>query len=113
GREFTGKMFLVCAGNTEYAGGGVMRLSPGARPDDGRLNVSVVEALSSAEALWYFPKLRTGVHLGHPKLRYLEGMTVSVTADPAAGVQVDGDRVGRTPASFEVKPGAIKVLTPG
>jgi diacylglycerol kinase (ATP) len=106
-----GRMFLACAGNTEYAGGGVMRLSPGARIDDGKLNLSLIGALGRFETLRYFPKLLKGEHVGHPKLRYFEARTLAVEAFPVAPVAQDGDVFGWTPARFEVRPAALKVLS--
>ena len=54
GQEKQETMFQVCAGNTEFAAGGVMRISPGALPDDGLLNISLVGELSRMQIIRQF-----------------------------------------------------------
>ncbi|HJO54878.1 MAG TPA: diacylglycerol kinase family protein, partial [Verrucomicrobiota bacterium] len=58
--EMSGRMFQVCAGNTEFAAGGVMRISPGARPDDGLLNISLVDVLGRLQIVRRFPSILSG-----------------------------------------------------
>ena len=112
GRAFAGPMFHVCAGNSEWAGGGAMRLSPGARMDDGRLEICLIGALGRFEALRCFPMLLRGTFPGHPKVRYFGGQELSVATEPSAPLALDGDVVGRTPATFRVLPGALRVMMP-
>jgi len=109
-REFCGAMFLVSAGNAEIVGAGAMRLSPGARADDGQLNVNVVQQLGRWEVARWFPRVLRGEHIAHPKVRYFTATTVSVESEPAIDVQMDGELFGMTPVTFEVKPKAIRVI---
>jgi len=112
GQPRQGRFFHVCAGNAEYAGGGVMRISPGARMDDGQLNICLIEGLGRLEALRHLPRLLRGTHVTHPKVRYFTGQVLALEADRATDVQLDGDLVGHTPATFQIRPGAIQVLVP-
>lgn len=112
GQRREGRFFHVCAGNAEYAGGGVMRISPGARMDDGQMNICLIERIGRLEALWQLPRLLRGTHVTHPKVRYFTGQALAVEADPPTEVQLDGDSLGRTPATFQLRPGAIRVLVP-
>lgn len=112
GRVREGRFFHVCAGNSERAGGGVMRLSPGARPDDGRLELCLIEALSRWEALWNFPRLLRGTFPGHPRVSYHPGRELVVESARPVPLALDGDVVGTTPARFQVWPGALRVLVP-
>jgi diacylglycerol kinase (ATP) len=113
GRRFEEAFLHVCAGNTSHAGGRMMHLSPGARADDGKLNISLVRATGRLEVLRQFVALLRGTHVRHPRVDYFEatGLTIS-TAQPA-DVQLDGDCVGVTPAGFQVKPDALHLVTPG
>lgn len=110
GRNFEGRMFLVCAGNTETAGGGVMRLSPGASFTDGLMNISVIEAFSRFSILQNFPKLLRGTHVEHPAVTYFTGREISMEAEPPMPIQIDGELWGETPARFRVCPGALRVI---
>jgi YegS/Rv2252/BmrU family lipid kinase len=110
--KYEGALFHVCAGNTEYAGGHMMRLSPGACADDGRLNFCVIEGLSRLAALRHLPKLIRGTHPSHPKVRYFEGTLLEVCSQPRVPLALDGDLIGTTPATFRVRPQALRVLVP-
>ncbi len=112
GRVQRGHFFHVCAGNTERAGGGAMRLSPGARFDDGRLELCWIEALGRAEVLWHFPRLLRGTFPGHPRVHYQPGSELRVDAPRPEPLALDGDVVGTTPACFRVLPGALRVVAP-
>jgi len=110
-REVCGPMFHVCAGNAEWGGGGMMRLSPNARWDDGELDLCLIEALGRFETLRYFPRLLRGTHVGHPKVRFFRGAVLSVDSEPPMELQLDGDLVGCTPATFRLRPNALRVLS--
>jgi diacylglycerol kinase (ATP) len=112
GCAHVGRFFHVCAGNTPRAGGGAMHLSPGARMDDGRLEICLVEGVSRMEVLRCFPRLLRGTFPGHPKVRYFPGRRLTVEAVPSSELSLDGDVVGRTPATFEVLPGALRLRVP-
>ncbi len=109
-REFSGHFFHVCAGNAEFGGGGMMRLSPGARMDDGLLNLCLIRAMRRLETLRCFPRLLRGTHVTHPKATYFSGRCLRVETDPPVELQLDGDLVGTTPATFRVEPAALRVL---
>jgi YegS/Rv2252/BmrU family lipid kinase len=111
-QQFRGRMFHVCAGNAEWGGGGVMRHSPGARWDDGKMDICLIQALGRLETVRYFPRLLRGSHVNHPKATYLQGDALEVESDPPLELQLDGDLVGRTPASFRLQPGRLTVLAP-
>jgi YegS/Rv2252/BmrU family lipid kinase len=109
-REFNGRMFLVSAGNAEIVGAGTMRLSPGAKVDDGKLNVNVIEDLGRLETARWFPKVLKGMHTTHPKVRYFATTSVTVECKPLMEVQMDGELFGHTPATFRVIPRAIRMI---
>jgi diacylglycerol kinase (ATP) len=111
GRATCGPLFLACAGNSEFAGGGVMRLSPGAKMDDGLMHVSLIDSVGRREIAGQFLRLLKGTHVSHPKVRYTTATSLQVETEPSSLITVDGDLVGHTPACFEVKPGALKILT--
>lgn len=112
GSAHAGRFFHVCAGNSPRAGGGAMHLSPGARMDDGRLEICLVEGVSRMEVLRCFPRLLRGTFPGHPQVRYFPGRRLAVETVPSTELSLDGDVVGRTPATFEVLPGALRLRVP-
>lgn len=110
GRVFREAFLLICAGNTTHAGGQMMHLSPGAIPDDGQLNVSLIRATTRLEVALQFVRLLRGTHVNHRRATYFTGREVTITTEAPAELQLDGDCVGHTPATFRVLPGALKLV---
>ena len=110
GGETSGRMFQVCAGNTEFAAGGVMRISPGARPDDGLLNISLVDALGRLQIVRRFPSILSGRYVEDERVDYFTGKRLEIDAVPPAEFQADGDIIGTTPATIELLPGTLKLV---
>ncbi|MEE2947326.1 MAG: diacylglycerol kinase family protein [Verrucomicrobiota bacterium] len=108
----SGRMFQVCAGNTEFAGGGVMRISPGARPDDGLLNISLVDALGRLQIVRRFPSILNGRYVEDERVDYFTAKRLEMDAVPTAEIQADGDIIGTTPATIELLPNALRLVTP-
>ncbi len=92
-------------------GGGGMRLVPPARPDDGRLDMVELGRLSRYEALFeVMPKLYDGGHVAHPRVSLRQGMRgIRLESEAETLVDVDGETVGRLPASVTVLADAIRV----
>ena len=110
GGERSGRMFQVCAGNTEFAAGGVMRISPGARPDDGLLNISLVDALGRLQIVRRFPSILSGRYVEDERVDYFTGKRLEIDAVPPAELQADGDIIGTTPATIELLPCALQLV---
>jgi YegS/Rv2252/BmrU family lipid kinase len=112
GGAFCGRWLHLCAGNLEWAGGGAMRLSPGARCDDGLFDICLIEAMSRLATASHFPKLIRGTFVGHPRVRYFRGTQLSLDTDHPLPLQLDGDLIGTTPARFVLRPACLPVLAP-
>ena len=112
GGEKRGRMFQVCTGNTEFGAGGVMRISPGARPDAGLLNISLVGALGRLQIVRRFPSILSGRYVEDERVDYFTGKRLEIDAVPPAEIQADGDIIGTTPAAIELLPGALRLVTP-
>ncbi|HEY8018118.1 MAG TPA: diacylglycerol kinase family protein [Actinomycetota bacterium] len=101
-------MLTVVGSGIQYGGG--MKVLPNACVNDGLLDVCIVEALSKTAFLRAFPRVFTGSHGRHPKVRMMRGTTVTVEANRKMLVYADGERVGPLPATFEVRPGALPIV---
>ena len=112
GQEKQETMFQVCAGNTEFAAGGVMRISPGALPDDGLLNISLVGELSRMQIIRQFASILSGRYVEDERVDYFTGKRLEIDAVPAAEIQADGDIIGTTPATIDLLPDALRLVTP-
>ena len=104
-------MFVAVA-NTPVTGGG-MQLTPGARVDDGILEVCLVGAVSRPTLLYELTRVFQGTHVRNPAVTMLRGTRITVDCDPPQLLWADGDTLGSTPATFTLLPGALPVKVPG
>jgi YegS/Rv2252/BmrU family lipid kinase len=108
----TRRLFTAMVGNTENGGGG-MKLLPGARFDDGVLDLIDVGGISRLEVLLgILPKLYSGAHVRHPKVRTGRGTSFRFDSGGVETlVDLDGEMVGRLPLEVTVLPQAFRVGT--
>lgn len=99
---------LVAVGNGPAYGGG-MQVVPGARFDDGLLDVLVLHRLPMIEFLRVFPRVFTGRHVDHPAVEILQGVSVTIEARSIVAY-ADGERFTPLPCTLEVVPGALTVF---
>ena len=108
-----GHFLLAVATNIHAYGGGLFRLAPEARVDDGQMDLWLFEGRSFPETLERAWDLYTGRHLNDTHVRRLRFHSLRLEADGLAGVQVDGEpRKGTFPVEMAVRPLALKVLVP-
>ncbi|HER27683.1 MAG TPA: diacylglycerol kinase family lipid kinase [Rhodospirillales bacterium] len=112
GGHYSGTLWMAIAANCEYAGGASIRLAPGAKTDDGVLDLLIIPAKSKPLMLaTLLPKIPNGRHVNEPGVQFFRGTTMTIEADRPVLVEVDGDVFGRTPATFKVCPKALRVLS--
>jgi YegS/Rv2252/BmrU family lipid kinase len=107
-----GPLVLAACANGRYFGGG-MQVAPGARPDDGLLDVVVVGDVSKPRLLAHLPSIYRGEAASAPGVSLHRGRLVEAEA-PAARVpiEVDGEPLGSLPLRIEIVPGAVSLLGP-
>lgn len=111
GEATEGEVFLLTVGNGAQAAGG-MKLCPGARLDDGRLDITLIGALRPLEVLRLLPSVFWGGHVHHPRVATRPGTLVVAAGELPLPIQADGELVGSLPARFQVEPGALRVVRP-
>jgi YegS/Rv2252/BmrU family lipid kinase len=111
GGERQGRMHDVVVANGVWHGGGMM-LAPGAAPDDGLFDVVLIGDVSRVDFLTTAPKIYKGKHVAHPKVEVVRTTRLTVDADEHLPIEVEGEQVGTTPATFEVVPGALRIRVP-
>ena len=111
GTQHTLPGMMIAVGNGKSYGGG-MRVTPNASLTDGLLDLTVIGAMSKAQFVWNFPTVFRGTHVKHPKVTTLRGKRIEIVADRSFDVYADGERCGPLPATFEIVPGAIRVVVP-
>jgi len=111
GEEHQVKAVNIAVGNCRYTGGG-WPATPKANPEDGLLDVVVIETLGMADLLDLAPAVlaETG-YLDRDGVLFVRAKEVRVeTQPPGLEFTADGEVIGNEPARFSVIPRALKVI---
>jgi diacylglycerol kinase (ATP) len=98
--------------NTPSYGAG-LRVAPGARVDDGLLDVSILKNLNGAEVARAIPRLFASGVLPDEYFIRKRARAVVLQTDRASMFHGDGEILGPTPVRIEVVANAIQVVAPG
>jgi len=101
---------LVAVGNGPSFGGG-LRITEGARIDDGLLDVVIIKAMTKSGLLRAYPRLFNGTISAIPQYQHVRARRVTVAA-PGIVAYADGERIGSLPLTVDTAPDALRVLTP-
>jgi diacylglycerol kinase (ATP) len=101
---------VICANGRAFGGG--FRVCPQAEPDDGLLDVLVWGDVGKLDLALNLPRLYRGTHLGHRKVTVLRARKVYVEPERPLPLELDGERPGMTPATFEIAPQALRLRVP-
>jgi len=89
-----------------------LRLGPGIRPDDGKVEVVAMRGRGRLDYLGSGMDMMLGNFEG-PGLRYFDARReVVLETEPATVIKADGEFIGQTPLTLRVRPGAVKVIVP-
>lgn len=97
---------MIAVANTAWFGGG-MHICPDADPDDGLLDVTVVDGVGRIELLRFFNRVFKGTHLDHPKVHTHRGRRIEIDAD--LDIWGDGEPVTTSGGVLEAVPAAIRL----
>jgi diacylglycerol kinase (ATP) len=101
----------IVVGNCRFAGGGWLA-APRANPEDGLLDVVIIEKLGLTDLLELAPaSMMRSDYLDREGVFSARAREIRVeTQPPGLEFTVDGEVVGDEPARFSVVPGALKVI---
>jgi diacylglycerol kinase (ATP) len=98
---------VVVANGAHCAGG--MQLTPGAKPNDGILDVLLIHDMSPFCRLWNFSRIYSGKHIQSQHFTYQYCRSIRVDAEEPAFVEADGELLGTVPLKIEVLPARIRI----
>jgi diacylglycerol kinase (ATP) len=102
-------VFSLNVGNGRYCGGG-MRQTPQALPDDGLLDVTIINGMGKFEIIRNLKILYDGTILQHPKIDGYKCKNIKVTSESVMYAEADGESLGETPAEFSIIPAGINIV---
>jgi diacylglycerol kinase (ATP) len=109
GQTREGKYAMCAVANIAWTGGHTMHIAPGARHDDGRLDLVLLREATALRLLSKLSCLGKGTHIHLPDVEFFPGHDVRVESSPPCGVNIDGEYAGSTPVHVRVRPGALHV----
>ena len=111
GKERKTRAVNVAVGNCRYAGGGWLA-APRANPEDGLLDVVIIEDIGVAGVLSLTPAaLAKSDYLNNEGVYFTRAREIRVeTQPPGLDFTADGEVIGDEPAEFVVLPKALKVI---
>ena len=108
GIDFDGHIIFVAMANTAtYAGG--IPIAPGAKIDDGHLNLCIIPAMSKLKSLLCFNQVMTATHIHRREVLFKTCTHIQVTGD--VPITLDGELTDLTlPLTIQILPQALLML---
>jgi diacylglycerol kinase (ATP) len=109
GGEF--RVTNVAVGNGRYHGGG-MHPCPTAIPNDGILEVTVIEYMKMFELARGLHVLYSDDIYRHPKVRHLRARRLAARSEEVTQIEMDGEPLGRLPLEITLLEQRLPVVVP-
>ena len=109
GVKISADVFSINVGNGRYCGGG-MRQTPNALPDDGLLDVTIINGMGKLEIVRNLKILYDGTILSHPKIDGYKCKELKVSSDSIIYAEADGESLGHTPVEFKIIPSSVRII---
>lgn len=103
---------LIVAATIGATYGGGFRITPDAVPDDGLLEVCLIDPLSLPQALVRLPFVVLGKHTGMKVVRMSRHRSVVIESDEPMPAQIDGEVMVGNRFEVEVLPLAVECVVP-
>lgn len=104
------RVILALAANVQLYGG-IVRIAPNARVDDGLLDLVVFKGTGFGATAWHLIRVFFGAHTHDPQVEIYRVPNISVSGKHLR-VHVDAEPIGLAPVEIHVRPRALRVLVP-
>ena len=109
GTDLEHEFLSMNVGICKYNGGGMIAV-PGAVPDDGLFDLTVINRMSRPYILWSLRRLYDGTIHEHPRVDSFTGKSIRVESDDRIMLETDGESLGHTPLEFRIIPRSVKII---
>jgi len=107
--EISTALYNVVIANGRFVAGG-LPIAPEADPSDGLFDVILIPQRSPGEVLMLATQIILGKHFSDSAIIFRRAKKVSIRSRPGMCFNVDGELVGRAPATFQILPHALKLV---
>jgi len=83
-------VYLLCAGNGIYEGGG-FKMLPNADPSDSKMNICLIKKMSVLNAVPLIPRIINGTHLNHKMISIWDSKSLKVSSREPFIIHGDGE----------------------
>ena len=106
-------VYLLCAGNGIYEGGG-FKMLPNADPSDSKMNICLIKKMSVLNAIPLIPRIITGTHGNHKMISIWVSKSLKVSSKEPFIIHGDGEifEEDAMEAKIELLPNAITIIVP-
>jgi diacylglycerol kinase (ATP) len=112
-QQVAGHFLLGLVSNINLYAGGILRLSPQARMDDGLMDLWLFEGETLGDTVQLALDLFSGRHVRSPRVFHTLFRELRLETESTLYLQVDGEPViGKSPATVKVLPKSLRVLVP-
>jgi YegS/Rv2252/BmrU family lipid kinase len=113
GQKVTGTFLLALVTNVHLYAGGLAEVSPGARIDDGAMDLWLFAGDSMVEIIQHIFDLATGKHIDSEKTRRIPCQDIRMKSDVDIYLQLDGEPIEPSKnVHITMKPRSLKVMVP-
>lgn len=102
-------VWLASVSNIPSYGGG-MRINPDASPDDGLLDVCVVQGITRMKLITAFPRVYSGSHTSIAGVSFFRGRRIRLESSSPLSVHADGEEVGAAPFDIHAHRSAVEII---
>jgi YegS/Rv2252/BmrU family lipid kinase len=106
-------VYLLCAGNGIYEGGG-FKMLPNADPSDSKMNICLIKKMSVLNAIPLIPRIINGTHGNHKMISMWNSKSINVSSREPFIIHGDGEIFGEDAmeAKIDLLPNALTIIIP-
>ena len=104
-KDFPDGEYLIGAVSNGKVFGKGMKIAPQAKLDDGLFDVVLIKGMKTLEFCVNAWRVYAGTHLSHSKISVIRGRKIEAIAEKGEEevlIEVDGEQVGRLPATYDI-----------
>ncbi len=103
-------IFSMSVGICQYNGGG-MKQAPGALPDDGLFDMTIIRPIGKFKIIRNIIKLFDGSFTRMPEVSTYRSSKIIIHSEPPMYMEADGESLGHTPFVFNIIPQSLNVVS--
>lgn len=106
-------VYLLCAGNGIYEGGG-FKMLPNADPSDSKMNICLIKKMSVLNAVPLIPRIINGTHGSHKMISMWNSKSINVSSREPFIIHGDGEifEEDAMEARIDLLPNALTIIIP-